>query len=760
MTTTGETSLSYAFGGWTLDPVRRALAFEGRPVTLQSRAFDALAHLVAHADRLVTKAELNRLLWGDRIVPDASLNQLIFTLRKALSAEEPGQQYVVTAAGRGYRFGSPVSMTGGGAAAPAGQVAFEAGRRRLAHRSVILAGVGGLLALLVVVGGWLYLAHSGRLAPDRTGVVIADFDNDTHDPEFDHFPAKVLDADLRQSPFLNVLTDRQVQTTLGLMKRPPEERLTPQLAAQVCMRNQGGAAIAGSIAAIGSKYLLTLTAVDCVDGRVLVERKAEAAGKEDVPDVLDRLAGEVRRALGESRGSIARFSVPLLAGRTASFDALVSYSQGAWLFGHGRRTEALPLFQHAVDLDPNFASAWGALGIDLTNMREPDKAAPALTRAYALRDQLDEREKLHITIAYQSLVTRDVEAAIRTNQLQTTLYPKDPAAWSNLSNAENQLGRYGAAIAPAKRALELDPGAESNYAVLVRALTHDGQLDAARAVAEWAIAKHVAGEDVRSQLVAIAYAQGDAAEITRQIGVTAGTPAERRLTQERAIQALSDGRVREALSLFDRYNALGAAHGLTDNLIPFRARMLNEMGLTGQARKLLQAVAPTEDTQDLRYDLAAFGDAAKARALLDRDLAARPADTLLVGDYAPSIWAALLLRAGKAREAAAVLRPAWTFAAREFDIPYQQGYTDLAADDPAGAVRDFTYILAHPGHEPDLPELPLARLGLARALEASGNRDGARAAYRAFLVRWKTADPDLPILIAAKREAAALGVKI
>ena len=131
-----------------------------------------------------------------------------------------------------------------------------------------------------------------------------------------------------------------------------------------------------------------------------------------------------------------------------------------------------------------------------------------------------------------------------------------------------------------------------------------------------------------------------------------------------------------------------------------------------------------------------------------------------MGDYAPSIRAALLLRAGKAREAAAALRPAWTFAAREFDIPYQQGYTDLAAGDPAGAVRDFNYILAHPGHEPDLPELPLARLGLARALEASGDRDGARAAYRAFLTRWKTADPDLPILIAAKREAAALGVKI
>jgi DNA-binding winged helix-turn-helix (wHTH) protein len=370
MTVPGDRAPQFAFGAWTLDPVRRILTFSGRPVTLHSRAFDALVHLVGNADRLVSKEELGRTIWGGRFVSAGSLNQLIFTLRRALSAEEPGQQYLITAPGRGYRFVSPVTATGDADPPEEPATAPASGRRPARKLFLGLAGLIGLLAIgvLAITGNVLYRSTSARLPPGRTGVVIADFENGSGDAVFDHLPAKVLDIDLRQSPFLNVLSDRQVQATLGLMTLRPGERLTPQLAAQVCIRNQGGAAISGSIAAVGSKYLLTLTATDCVNGRVLVDRKAEAASKEAVPETLDRLAVEVRRSLGESRGSIATFGVPLLARRTASFDALVSYSQGEWLFARGRRAEALPLFKHAVDLDPDFAAAWVALGIDLTNM--------------------------------------------------------------------------------------------------------------------------------------------------------------------------------------------------------------------------------------------------------------------------------------------------------------------------------------------------------------------------------------------------------
>jgi DNA-binding winged helix-turn-helix (wHTH) protein/tetratricopeptide (TPR) repeat protein len=490
---------TFEFGPYRLDAARGVLTRQGEPIALTPRLLETLLYLVENPGRVVSKDEMLHALWPGRIADETNLSQAIFTLRKALADGAEGDRLIVTAPGRGYRFTPEVRVAPAWVdlpprlTTPSPAPPVSTGRQRRPW----IAGLAclGVLSGAAGIGAWALHLGASHLPSDRTGVVLADFQNFTGEAVFSHVLGKALEVDLAQSPFLRVTPQSQVAATLELMARRRDEPLTDTVARDVCVRDNGGAVIAGAIAALGTRYLLTLTASDCVTGRILDEEKELADSKEGIAPALDRLASRTRQKLGESQASIARFGVPLLPERTASFEALRSYSDGVWLVDHGQSADAVPLFRHAIALDGNFAAAYEALTIVLVNARQYEAAAETSTRAYELRDYVSERRKLQIVDIYTHDVSKDLDAELDNLRLWARLYPSDPTPWTSLANLESFVGQHLAAVEAAKRALALRGDAESSYAILIRAETRAGLFDQAQAVGERAVAKGLAGSE-------------------------------------------------------------------------------------------------------------------------------------------------------------------------------------------------------------------------------------------------------------------------
>jgi DNA-binding winged helix-turn-helix (wHTH) protein/tetratricopeptide (TPR) repeat protein len=754
----------YAFGPFVLDPARRVLMRNAEPVALTPTVFDTLLHLVDNFGRVVTKEELLDAVWPRRLVEESNVTQTIFTLRKALGCGGDTTRYVITAPGRGYRFAEPVRFEAGGALAPFDALDVKpspaptppAPRSR---RAGILIGAGiaaaALIAAVAVVSPWPW--RSPPASAPRALVVLADFQNQTGEPIFDRTLAKATEIDLDQSPVVTVLTQRQVEATLALMTRPADTALTAPLAGEVCARSGGAAVLEGAIAALGARYLITLTATDCEGTRTLAAEKAVVAGREAVVGALDTMTARIRRRLGESARSVGRFNVPLAREKTASLDALKAYSEGVWLGEHGQRMNAVPLLEQAVRLDPKFAMPYVTLSVIYYNSSDFARGAEYITKAYALRDTVDERERYHIVARYTENVTHDTDAVIHTYREWSALYPNDDMALSNLGNAENWIGNYAEAIPFARRAFALNPGKEATYVVLARALMHDGQVAEAAAICARAVSRGLAGDDAWGLITEIDAARGDDAAIARDMAATRGRTSERKVLIHAAEYAWRRGRIAEGDALYERASALSREQGLVDYTLPQRARELVDLGLADRAGSLLGEVAAADhDNSDLIFATAEIGDETLARNLSRAAVKRAPHDTLAIDVFGPQTEAALALRAGRPADAISDLRPAAPFEMRDFDTPYLRGRALLAAGDGARAAIEFRKILDHPTIEPTSPLFPLARLGLARALRLRGDVAGARRAYQAFLTAWKFADPDLPPLIAAKAELARL----
>jgi DNA-binding winged helix-turn-helix (wHTH) protein/tetratricopeptide (TPR) repeat protein len=764
------------FGPFRLDPARRTLSRDGEVVSITPTVFDTLLHLAENTGRVVTKDELLEAIWPGRVVEESNVSQTIFTLRKALGRGSDGAPMIVTAPGRGYRFAAPVRREGlAGAETPPplpttrGSPAEAA---RAAEATAIqappgswrptwrMAALAGGLAALALAAGWAILVQPWRPAPPPGGggpVVLAAFRNLTGEPIFDGALAKALQIDLVQSPFVSVLSDSQVADILTLMTRPRDERLTPAIAAEVCARSNGRAVVEGTVAAMGARYLLTLTATDCAGSRTLAAEKIQVDRREAVIDGLDTIAKRVRAALGESAGSVTRFDLPLARKRTASLEALKAYSEASYLFNHGKVTESIGLFQRAIDLDPNFVGAYADLARTYANLNQVDQAAATMTQAYRLRAAASEWDRFSIISQYHRLVTKDINAAIRNSQDTVETYPLNASAWGSLASARGWIGQYAGAIEAGRRALALDPTVESAYTVLAQAYVRAGRLDEAADLCARANARGLAGEGVHAVLQQIAFARNDEAAAEREMAWARGKPAERALSVYAAVHAYAKGQVRRGDALYEREAQLAREQGLSDHrYLASRAYYLADLGLKDEAEALLGREPPDADTPDYRFMLMAIGDAARAQAMLARDLAQAPADTLLNAVYAPEERAALAMRQGHPAQAVAALAPALPYAARNFDVPYQLGRAYLAAGDGARAAASFRSVVDHPGIDPGSPQLTLARLGLARALRLSGDAAGARREYQALLAAWKDADPDLPVLLAAKAEYARL----
>jgi eukaryotic-like serine/threonine-protein kinase len=629
-----------------------------------------------------------------------------------------------------------------------------------------------LAVVALAVGSYFYFHRTPKLT-DKDTIVLADFTNTTGDTVFDGTLRQGLSVQLEQSPFLSIVPDQQVQQTLQMMGQKPDAKLAPEIARELCQRTGSAAVLDGSITQVGTPYLVTVRAVSCSNGKLLASTGAQASDKNHVLDALGKAASDIRNRLGESLSTLQKFDIPLEQATTPSLDALQAYSLG-WKtkVGNGDDGAALPLFQHALRLDPNFAMAYALLGSSYFNLGETNLAAENTRKAYELRDRVSAREKFYIESQYYYHVTGALEKARQASELWAQTFPRDWLPRNSLGNIYWNLGQYDKVLAEFREALLLAPGAGVNYSNVVEGYLYLDRLEEALATAQEAQAKKLDSPSLRSFLYQLAFVQKDAAGMAKQVAWSAGKPgAEDELLGMEADTAAYSGRLRDAREFSRR--AIDSAERAEEKETAAgysAAAALREalFGNAAEARQRAAAALGLSTGRDVQYGaalaLAFSGDASRAQALAD-DLGKRfPDDTVVQFNYLPTIRAQLVLNHNDSSRAIDVLQtaapyelgtPANSFTAALYPV-HVRGKACLAAHQGSEAAAEFEKIHAWPGVVQNTPIGALAHLQSGRAYAMQGDTAKAKAAYQDFLTLWKDADPDIPVLIAAKAEYAKL----
>jgi eukaryotic-like serine/threonine-protein kinase len=777
------------FGPFRMDVEERVLMREQETITLSPKAFETLLVLVRHSERVVLKDDLMKTLWPDTFVEESNLSQHIFQLRKALGDKAHDPEYIVTVPGRGYRFAQKVeertepdgdlivhsrsvqSVTVEETESSAAVASFA----RLRERSWSwILGTTAVVALLAVASAstFFYVRKTHALT-ERDTIVLGDFTNTTGDAVFDGTLKTALNVSLRQSPFLNVLSESEVAKTLQLMARPAGTKITPEVAHELCQRAGSKAYLAGSIGSLGSEYVLELKAVNCRSGDTLAQELMTAASKEKVLGALGEAATKLRGELGESLATVQKLNVPLFQATTSSLEALQAYSLGReTMTGKSDFAAAAPLFLRAVSLDPNFAMAYSSLSNAYWSLGETNLGAENARRAYELRERVSDREKFYIECNYY-WATGDLEKARQAYELWAQIYPRDAVPPGYLSSIYTQIGEHDKALAESQEALRRDPTSGLSYANLAFSYLNLNRLDQARAIAEEAQAKKLDSQYLRFSLYQLAFLQNDAAGMAQQAAWAAGKPgAEDVLLASEADAAAYFGRLAEAREFSRRAVASAERAEEKETAAGYEAQAALREALFGNASEARQRVAATlghPSGRDVLYGaalvLAFEGDAGRAQTLSD-DLSERfPEDTLVKLKYLPTIHAQLALNRGDSSKAINTLQVAAPY---ELGLPgggafsptlypvYVRGKAYLAAHRGSEAAAEFQKILDHRSIVQNEPIGALAHLQIARAYMLQGDTAKARAAYRDFLTLWKDADPQIPILKQAKAEYAKL----
>ena len=625
--------------------------------------------------------------------------------------------------------------------------------------------------LALSVGSYFYFHRTPKLT-DKDTIVLSDFSNSTGDPVFDDALRQALAADLAQSPFLNLLSDNRIRQTLRLMGRQASEKLTPEVVQELCQRVGSKAYLAGSIAALGTTYVVGLDAVNCKTGEALAREQARAGSKEHVLDALDQAARTLRSELGESLVSVEKYDVRLAQVTTSSLEALKAYSLGAKAHNEQGSGAEIPYLKRAIEIDPNFAMAYSGLGADYADLGETGLAREYLSKAYYLSERTSEREKLMIAGQYYSNVRGDLEQANQVYEMRIDNYPRGAAAYVNLGYDYALVGQYEKAAALTRQALNLDPNNVSRYGNLAAAELELGRFDEAQAVVDQAFARKFDNSDLHQVLYALALLKGSAEAVAEQAAWGKGEPGEEDLMLSlQADTEAQSGHLGRARALSELATETAKRDHLPEEAANWEAEAaLREafVGNTGSAKKAAQralTISPGRNTKAMvALALAVAGDKARTEKSTKELEKEYPSDTLVNGYWLPAIRAALAYQA-KPAEAIEVLR-----SAEPNELGTVVGYVDYACLYPVylrgaaylgqrqgvDAEATFQKYLDHPGVVWNCPLTPLAHLGLGRAYAQQGDTAKARAAYHDFLTLWKDADPDIPILKEAEAEYAKL----
>ncbi len=614
-----------------------------------------------------------------------------------------------------------------------------------------------LLVLAAIAGGWYFWrAHRSPPISEKDTIVIADFVNTTGDSVFDGTLKQALAIQLEQSPFLNVLSDRQVNATLKLMNRAPDERLNYGVAREVCLRSNSKALLEGSIASVGSHYLIGLKAVNCQTGDTVASAQAEAANRDSVLKQLGDAGDQLRERLGESLLSVKRFNKPLDAATTASLEALQAFSIGRSIQATKGDAESVPFHKRAIELDPNFARAYAALGMAYNNLGESSTASENFRKAFELRDRVSDRERFYIEAAYYSFVTGEMDKADQTYKQWSQEYPGDTAPHNNLALNYESLGQFEGAAEESRAAIAISPESVWGYGNLVSAYLALDRIDEAKSVYRQTTDRHVDNQTLHGMAYALAFLQGDEAALKQMVEESAGKPATEYTLL--ALQADTDayyGRLKRSRETSQRAVAAAKRDGAPENAVSslaFAAAREGLLGNTAEARKMADEAMTLSPGRDARIavamTLAQLGDIAQAQRIADQLNAEFPLDTIIQKYWLPTIRATIALGRGNAPQAITLLEVTapYEFGIQNFSsmLPiYVRGLAYLKAGQGNEAAAEFKKMLGHRGLAFNAPVGALAQLHLARAQAMNGDKSAARRSYQDFLALWKQADPDL-----------------
>lgn len=650
---------------------------------------------------------------------------------------------------------SRISNAPSTAASGVGHVVAEIKRHRLV---AMIAG----LAVFMLAATAVYFGFFRKTAPltDKDTILIADFVNDTGDAVFDGTLKQVLAVQLGQSPFLNIFSDQRVRDALRFLGRSPDERVTRDLAREICQRQGLKVFLAGSISGVGTHYVMTVEAINAQTGDALAREQVEAESKEQVIKKLGDAATRLRKELGESLASIQKFDAPIEQATTSSLEAFKAYSIGLEHHLKGSYADAIPFFKRAIELDNNFAIAYARLASAYANTAQRDLATDAAQKSFELRERVSEREKFYITAYRYTLVTREREKYIETLELWKRTYPNDPIPHIQLSNVYDGDGLLDKAIEEAREAIRLNPNAAAPRDNLAVAFIELGRFDEAREVYGQALALKLDSTFIRNGLYSIAFVKGDAPAMKQQIDWWAGRPDEYNAQAWQAEAAAFFGQLQKEREFNQRAVESALGHKQNDGAALLLAGQMQTEGLFGRcdrvndlATKVFGISRVTSTVQAASLAFALCGDADRAQALMDEISKRFPDDTLVNTVYWPLNHALIALHRGDSARAVQSLEPAYRYEiVGAFWPQYFRGQAFLSLHKGIEAAAEFQKIVDHRGWAPRSPLYPRAYLGLAQASILRGDSAAARKAYEDFFALWKDADEDLPILIEAKKD--------
>jgi tetratricopeptide (TPR) repeat protein/tRNA A-37 threonylcarbamoyl transferase component Bud32 len=633
-----------------------------------------------------------------------------------------------------------------------------------------------ILIVVLAVGGWLFFSRKAPALTDKDAIVLADFTNSTGDPVFDGTLRRGLAVQLEQSPFLSLVPEDRVQQALRMMSQPADAHLTSQLAREVCQRTASAAVLQGSIAALGNQYVLGLRAENCRTGKVLDDELLQAAKKEDVLNVLSKMARNFRTRVGESLSTIQQHDVPLEEASTSSLQALQSYSMGWQRNASAGADAGLPFFKRAVEIDPKFAMGYAALGLYYGTTGESDLAAENIRKAYELRDRVSDKEKFFITAYYDGRATGNQEKAQQTCDQWAQVYPREWTPHTFLSGfIYPVLGRYEKAAEEGRKAIELAPDTYTGYFLLGYDFVYLDRRAEAEDVLRRASERKMEAPFLSLLRFDLDFLKGDSAGMQREVAAAQDKPgAEDWISDRQAFALAYTGHLQEARRWSQQASDLARQAGHRERAALFGTRAALWQAFFGNAalaQRTAKDALELAKNREVKYGaalvLAMSGDASQAQFLandLERDF---PEDTSVRYNYLPAVYATLALDHGDPSKAIKLLQVAIpyelssprsaTFAYFGALYPvYVRGQAYLAARQGAEAAREFQKIVDHRGIVIGDAFGVLARLGMARAYAMQGDTANARKNYQDFLTLWKDADSEIPILKKAKLESAKL----
>ena len=752
------------FGPYEADLRSGEVHKHGIRLKLQDQPFQVLALLLAHPGEVVTRDDFRQKLWpADTFVDfDTGLNSAIKKLRDVLSDSADQPRYIETLPRRGYRFIATVENGPPPGSAPVELRVVpvpplqEPRRIWYWRRPVVAAGISALLVVAALVIWRGFFARPALTEADV--ILVASFVNKTGDPIFDNSLDKALEVKLAESPFLSLFSEANVRETLRMMRHDPNERVTPELGIEICKRQGLKAVVVPEIAAVGNTYLITLEAIDARTQKLIARRQEAAEGKDKVVAALGKAGSQLRRQLGESLSSLEKFNAPLDLATTSSLDALLAYRAGQSLYRSGKRHESIPFFERAVELDPQFCSAYGMLGSAYHAIGDGQASRENFAKAFALKDShLTQEENFQTTALYDASITGNLEKETTVLLLYKETYPRSVAAYNLLGIAYAEQGRTEEALQNFNWAMAHSPvPSAQHYSNASQALMILGRFeDAKKMLDEW----RQKGSLNPFQIVMryrIAFIEKDATTMDK---LAREAPPDEvswlRYQMQLAFLRGDSGALRSlSETLVKQQGRSNRTENVADQLA-WHAALESLLGDYAVARKLCGRAEEAGNDSAIglwtcAMALGEAGDVTQAEALATKLDQLFPENTFQQQVLLPIARSIIERERGNAIKAVSLLVPVTQYP--NAAVFYHRAQAYLAAGEYGEAVADFKAVISHRGWPEWEIFSPLARLGLARAYAKQGDRELGSNAYEDFFTTWKDADPSIPILRQAKAE--------